>query len=666
MKLLVTSALPYANGEIHLGHLAGAYLPADIYVKYHRLKGTDVIFICGSDEHGVPITIAAQRAGISPKELVDHYHPLIKQSFEKFGIEFDNYSRTSLSLHYRTVQDFFLQIYRRGFITPKTTSQLYCPRCKMFLADRYVEGACPSCGNNEARGDQCEQCGKWLEPFELIDPRCKVCGMTPERRETVHWFFRLSQFETNLRTWLASKTHWKPNVMRFCEGWLKRGLVDRPITRDLSWGVPVPLPEAAGKVFYVWFDAPIGYISATQDWAESLGRPDLWKDYWFNPQTKLVHFIGKDNIVFHAIVWPAMLMAHDEFILPSEIPANEFLNLEGAKLSTSRNRAIWLSDYLSQYPPDPLRYALAINLPENRDVDFTWADFHSRNNNELADILGNFINRVVVFIKRYYSGKIPQFTGTDSDSEKVIGMAQEIVVRIATLIEGFQIKDAAREMMNLAAIGNRYFDHSAPWRTFSADRAQCNRTMAVCSKLISMLEIITYPFLPFTSRKIAKMLNLGKRTWDDVLNPAVPSELGETEILFQKLPEKIIIQEKSKLGPDKKEKNEREPSMITIDEFKKIDLRVALVKSAERIPGTSKLLKLVIDLGKEERQIVAGIGETYSPEAVVGKQIVVVANLQPATIRGVESFGMLLAAVDGKQVALIRPEQDVTPGTAVT
>lgn len=667
----MTSALPYANGEIHFGHLAGAYLPADIYVKYHRLKGSDVVYICGSDEHGVPITIAAQQMGISPKELVDRYHPSIKSSFERFGIEFDHYSRTSLAIHYRTAQEFFLKVYQNGFITPKTTAQLYCANCQIFLADRYVEGTCPSCGAVDARGDQCESCGKWLEPAELIQPRCKTCGNTPQMRETTHWFFALSKFEERLRNWLDSKKVWKPNVKRFCEGWLKRGLMDRPITRDLSWGVPVPLPEAKGKVMYVWFDAPIGYISATKEWAEKIGAPERWQDYWLNEKTKLVHFIGKDNIVFHAIVWPAMLMAYGDYILPAEIPANEFLNLEGAKLSTSRGWAIWLPDYLMRFPADPLRYALAVNLPENRDVDFTWADFHSRNNNELADVLGNFVNRVVMFVKKNYSGRVPSAEADGARAMEVLKKIEEAPREIGRLIESFQIKEATREVMTLPALGNRFFDYEAPWRTFKEDRQRCDRTIAVCLRLVSALEVLLYPFLPFTSRKIGKFLELKKRWWHDVARPAVPAEIGEIEILFQKLDEKVVLDERARLGKkameEKEEKDKgKEREMITIEDFKKLDLQVAEVKNAERILGTTKLIKMIIDLGGEERQIVAGIGECYEPEELVGKRIVVITNLQPVKIRGVESQGMLLAAVDEAKVVVVTLDREISPGARVS
>lgn len=665
MRILVTSALPYANGEIHFGHLAGAYLPADIYVKYHRLKGSDVLYICGSDEHGVPITIAAQKEGISPKELVDRYHPSIKRSFEQLGIEFDNYSRTSLPIHYETAQEFFLTVYKKGFIIPKTTKQLYCPKCAMFLADRYVEGVCPNCSAAGARGDQCEACGRWLEPSDLIEPKCKTCGATPEMRESTHWFFTLSQFEKRLREWVDSKNNWKPNVKRFCEGWFKRGLADRPITRDLSWGVPVPLPEAKGKVMYVWFDAPIGYISSTREWAEKQGASERWRDYWLDKRTRLVHFIGKDNIVFHAIVWPAMLMAHGDYILPAEIPANEFLNLEGAKLSTSRNWAIWLPDYLARFPADPLRYCLALNLPENRDVDFTWADFHARTNNELADVFGNFVNRVTVFIKKYYGGKVPDVTPDDEASLAVLKTITEAPGKIGSLIDSFQIKDGTRELMNLAALGNRYFDYQAPWRSFQEERKACDRTMNVCLRLVSALEVLSYPFLPFTSKKIGKMLGLDKRHWDEAANPVFPSEIGEAEILFEKLDQEIVVQERTRLGKIE-EKQKEKIGMITIDDFKKIELRTARIKSAERVPGTAKLIKMMIDLGQEERQIVAGIGDNYQPEELPGKEIVVVTNLQPARLRGVESNGMLLAAVDGSKVVLICPEKPVSPGSPVS
>ncbi|MEO0082319.1 MAG: methionine--tRNA ligase [candidate division WOR-3 bacterium] len=687
MKTLVTSALPYANGEIHFGHLAGAYLPADIYVKYLRLKGADVVYICGSDEHGVPITLAAQKEGLSPQATVDKYHPSIKRSFEQFGIEFDNYSRTSLPIHHQTAQEFFLKVYEKGLLEPRTTRQLYCPSCRMFLADRYVEGICPSCGSDRARGDQCEACGKWIEPFDLVNPRCKTCGARPEVRETRHWFFLLSRLESRLRKWLAGKPDWKPNVKRFCEGWFARGLQDRAVTRDLPWGVPVPLPEAQGKVMYVWFDAPIGYISSTKEWAANQGRADRWKDYWLDEKTRLVHFIGKDNIVFHAIVWPAMLMAHEGIVLPAEIPANEFLNLEGDKLSTSRNWAVWLPDYLAQFPADPLRYALAVNLPENRDVDFTWRDFRARNNDELADVLGNFVNRVAVFIQNNYAGRVPDVGAEDESSLEVLRTIERATAEVGTMIETFRIKDAARRVMTLAALGNRYFDYQAPWRSFRQDRDKCDRTMAVCMRLVSSFEILLYPFLPFTSRKLAAMLGLGPRLWDDAARPTLPAQLGPVAILFTKIGEEKIAEQVARLGParaqpgfhrpDTRSKEQRparsgpepgakEKPMISYDEWRKVELRTARITAAERVSGTEKLVKMMIDLGTEQRQIVAGIGKGYAPDELVGRTIIVVANLKPAKIRGVESNGMLLAAVDGDQLALLTVDRPVAPGTGVS
>jgi methionyl-tRNA synthetase len=674
MKILVTSALPYANGEIHLGHLAGAYLPSDIYVRYQRLKGRDIIYICGSDEHGVPITLAADKQKVNPQVIVDKYHKSIKESFEKFGCSFDNYSRTSLPLHHKTAQDFFTKIYNKGYIYPKTISQFFCHNCNMFLADRYVTGTCPHCGNDKARGDQCESCGRWLEPFNLIEPKCKTCEEKPEERKTSHYFFKLSQFQDTLQKWIREKTNWKDNVKRFCEGWFSQGLEDRAITRDLTWGVKVPLAEAQNKVLYVWFDAPIGYISSTKEWALKKGKPDLWKDYWLDSKTKLVHFIGKDNIVFHAIVWPAMLFAHQEFILPSEIPANEFLNLEGRKLSTSENWAVWLPEYLQEFEPDPLRYALAVNLPENRDIDFAWRDFLSRNNNELADVLGNFVNRVATFINKNYNGNIPENGKFNESDNEVLSKIEATTKKVGELLESFQIKDSIRELMTLPGLGNRYFDYQAPWTSFKTDRAKCNTTINVCARVIASLSITLEPFLPFTAEKIKKLIQIQSKNWDDAVNPKFGKTLGPISILFPKIEEKVINAQIDKLGKPsvetksvKIQEAEKEKQMeITFDEFKKIELKVAKIINAERVTGTDKLIRMDIDLGTEKRQIVAGIGSVYTPEALVGKNIVVVANLQKAKIRGVESFGMLLAAVDGTDISLVTLEKDIKLGSSVS
>ncbi|MEO0092130.1 MAG: methionine--tRNA ligase [candidate division WOR-3 bacterium] len=674
MKILVTSALPYANGEIHLGHLAGAYLPADIYVRYQRLKGQDIIFICGSDEHGVPITVAAEKEKVSPQVIVDRYHYSIKKSFEQFGCSFDNYSRTSLPLHHKTAQDFFLKIYQKGYIYPKTISQFFCHNCNMFLADRYVTGICPHCNNDKARGDQCEICGRWLEPYQLKEPRCKTCGTTPEAKETTHYFFRLSQFQKTLEDWIRSKRHWKDNVKKFCEGWFAQGLEDRAITRDLSWGVKVPLKEAENKVLYVWFDAPIGYISSTKEWAEKIGQPDRWKDYWLDSNTKLVHFIGKDNIVFHAIVWPAMLLAHGDYILPAEIPANEFLNLEGRKLSTSENWAVWLPEYLKEFEPDPLRYALAVNLPENRDVDFAWRDFLSRNNNELADILGNFVNRVATFINKNYNGRIPEANKIGESENEILTKIKETTEKVGSLIETFQIKDAIRELMTLPGLGNRYFDYQAPWLSYKQDRPKCDTTINICSRIIASLSILLEPFLPFTAEKIKKLIQTQSKSWNSAVNPQFSNTLGEISILFPKIEEKLIIAQIEKLGkkiisesPQYNQLQTKErPMEITIDDFKKIELKVAKIINAERVAKTERLIRMDIDLGTEKRQIVAGIGSAYSPENLIGRNIVVVANLQKAKIRNVESHGMLLAAVDGNDISLVILDKEIRPGSPVS
>ncbi len=655
MRILVTTALPYANGDIHLGHLAGCYLPADIYCRYQRSKGRDVIHIGGTDEHGVPITLLAEREKKSPQEIVDFYHKRIKDSFEKFGILFDNFSRTSLPLHHKTSQDFFLKIYEKGYIYPKKVRQFFCPNCQFFLADRYLEGTCPHCQNPKARGDQCEECGRWLEPFMLLEPKCKTCGGLPEERETEHYFFALSRFQKQLEDWIKEKRHWKENVKRFCEGWFRQGLEDRAITRDLPWGVKVPLPEAKGKVLYVWFDAPIGYISSTMEWAEKIGKKDLWKEYWLSSETRLIHFIGKDNIVFHAIVWPAMLMAYGDFILPSEIPANEFLNLEGRKISTSENWAIWLPDYLKEFPPDPLRYALANNLPENRDIDFTYKEFQAKNNNELADIYGNFVNRVLLFIKKNL-GEIKEGKVEDEVRAKI----EEVKKEAENLIERFRIRDGLKVLMALPSFGNRYFDYQEPWRTVKSDRKRCEKTIFNCLKLIEACEVLLRPYLPFTSEKMRRMLSLKERNWDELEDNSfftTSPQLGEIEILFNKIPDEKIEIELKKLKGETME--------ITIEEFKKIDLRVGRIINAERVPGSDKLLKLEVNLGSELRQIVAGIGSVYEPEELIGKNVCVVANLKKAKLRGVESYGMILAAEDGAVISLLVTDKEVRPGSPI-
>ena len=552
-KILVTAALPYANGPLHLGHLAGAYIPADVYVRYQRLKGSDVIFICGSDEHGVPITIRADAERIAPQEVVDRYHVIMKNSFDRLGIRFDNYSRTSLPLHHRISQDFFLRLYHKGYIREESVRQLYCAACRRFLPDRYIEGECPHCHSPGARGDLCETCGRWLEPEQLINPRCKICGATPEMRETRHWFFRLPEFQKPLEEWQASKKHWKSNVREFSSGWFSEGLTDRSITRDIDWGIPVPLEGAAGKVLYVWFDAPIGYISSTVEWSQKQNQPELWRRYWCDPQTRLIHFIGKDNIVFHAIVWPAMLMAHGEFILPDNIPANEFLTIEGKKLSTSRNWAVWVDDYLAVFPPDPLRYYLSDNAPENKDADFAWKDFQTHNNSELADVLGNLINRSLAFVEKHFEAKVPAAGELSGEDRAILGAAEQATREIGASLEDFQVRAAVGQLMDLARKGNKYFNDTAPWTTLKTDRSRCGTTLNTTLQLEAALAVLMEPFLPFSAERLWNMLNLPgsvhDRLWYET--PKLRLEeyhpLGKKEILFQKIEDPIIEAQIAKL-----------------------------------------------------------------------------------------------------------------------
>jgi methionyl-tRNA synthetase len=552
-KILVTSALPYANGPLHLGHLAGAYIPADIYVRYQRLKGSDIVFICGSDEHGVPITIRADREGISPQQVVDRFHHMMKESFGRLGINFDNYSRTSLPLHHKISQDFFLNLYHKGHIVEQEVSQYYCATCGRFLPDRYIEGECPHCHRSGARGDQCESCGRWLEPEQIVNPVCKICSSTPVKRSTKHWYFRLSEFQKKLEDWQASKPDWKSNVREFCSGWFKEGLTDRPITRDIDWGIPVPLPDAQGKVLYVWFDAPIGYISSTVEWAQNLGDPDRWRHYWCDPATRMLHFIGKDNIVFHAIVWPAMLMAHGGFILPDHIPANEFLTIEGEKLSTSRNWAIWADEYLEILPPDPLRYYLAANAPENKDADFAWKDFQAKNNNELADVLGNLVNRSLSFIEKHFAARVPPAPEPSEADRAVLAAIARSASQIGRSLEEFQVRRAIGELMDLARIGNKYFNDSAPWSSIKSDRARCAATLNTTVQLEAALAVLMEPFLPFSAVKLWSMINgpgaLCDQRWHDVPHLRLEADhaLGRREILFTKIEDALIDAQIAKL-----------------------------------------------------------------------------------------------------------------------
>ncbi len=675
-RILVTSALPYANGPIHLGHLAGAYLPADVYVRYQRFKKRDVVYICGTDEHGVPIAIAAEKEGVTPQQIVDRYYADHLDTFTRFGMSFDNFSRTSRPIHHKTSKDFFQKVYDKKYLVEKGIQQFYCESCSRFLADRFVEGKCPRCGREGARGDQCEKCGSSLEQTELIDPYCKVCGHAPVLKDTRHLFIKLNEFQKKLETWLAGKKEWKENVLNYCRGWFKEGLGERAVTRDLKWGIQVPTPGYEDKVIYVWFEAPIGYISATKEWAERIGQPDKWKEYWQDAETKLVHFIGKDNIVFHAIIWPAMLMAHGDYILPSDIPANEFLNLQGEKLSTSRNYAVWLGEYLAKFPPDPLRYYLAAIAPETKDADFTWTEFQQRNNSELADILGNFVNRTLTFAKRQFKG-VPQAGALDDLDRAMLQVLHKAPQEIGDLLEHYELRRSLSAMMDVARFANKYFNDQQPWATLKTDRAKCATTINISLQAVRTLAVLMAPFLPFSAEKVWAMLgqtdDVHEQAWDDaattMLQPGQP--LGQEQILFTKIEDKQIQPEIDRLAA-LSGKVEAQPAekpieaKITYDEFAKVQLRTAQVLKAEKVEKADKLLRLEIQLGAEQRQIVAGIAKHYTPEQIVGKTIVVVANLQPAKIRGLESNGMLLAAEDETGVlAVLTPERSVQSGTKV-
>jgi len=672
-KVLVTSALPYANGKIHLGHLSGAYLPADIYVRYKRLNGDDIVYICGSDEHGVPITITADKEKVTPKEIIDRYHEANKNAFEKFGMSFDIYSRTSLPIHHQTAQEFFKCFYDQGLLVEKKSLQFYDEKVKMFLPDRYVEGTCPRCGNEEARSDECEKCGSLYDPSELKNPKSKITGETPILKETSHYFFPLGKYQKRLEEYIAEmseKYGWKENVLQYCRGWFNDGLKDRAVTRDLDWGVKVPLDGVQNKVLYVWFEAVLGYISATKELSLQKGNPDFWKNYWQDEKTKYIAFIGKDNVVFHTIIFPAMLMAwndarEDKFVLPQNVPANEFLNFEGKKFSKSRGWGIDVDEFLELFPADLLRYTLAANLPENKDTDFYWKEFQARTNGELADILGNFINRTLTFTFKHFDGKVPQRNKLEKIDEEMLSLLKEAPAKISDLLERFKIKDAVFEMLNVARAGNKYFNDSEPWKTSKSDKEKCATTINICLNAIYTLAEIFEPVIPFTSKKIFEMLNAKPTEWQKCgeANLPVGQKLNDPQILFNKIEDKIIDEQINKL-PKAEEQPKELVEEISINEFKKVKLRVAQIIAAENVKKSDKLLKLQIDLGNEKRQLVAGIAKSYSPEELIGKKILVVANLKPAKLFGIESQGMVLALDTNEEgkVKLIEIDQSIELG----
>jgi len=674
-KILVTSALPYVNGPIHLGHLSGAYLPADIYVRYKRLNGDDILFICGSDEHGVPITISADKEGVKPQVIIDRYHELNKKTFSSFGMTFDNYSRTSLPIHHETAKEFFLEFYNRGLLIEKKTNQFYDEKVKMFLPDRYVEGTCPKCGFEQARSDECENCGSLYDPSELLNPKSKITGETPSLRETTHYYFPLGKYQSSLEKYINDmdeKYGWKDNVLQYCRGWLKEGLKDRAITRDLDWGIKVPVDSAAGKVIYVWFEAVLGYISSTKELSQLRNEPDFWKKYWQDTQTKYIAFIGKDNVVFHTIIFPAILMAWNEgdkekYCLPQNVPANEFLNFEGKKFSKSRNWGIDVVDFLKIFPPDPLRYTLAANLPESRDTDFYWKEFQARNNNELADIFGNLINRTFTFVHKHFDGKVPARSKTENIDDEMLKLISEYPSKISSLFENFRIKEGVLEIMNLARAGNKYFNDNEPWKTVKSDKEKCGTTLNICLQTIYTLAELFSPVIPFSSEKLFKMLNKEPINWSDAGKINLPEghQLNKPEILFQKIEDEIIEKQMNQLG---RPEDALQPAdeLITIDDFMKVHLKAADIISAERVNKSEKLLKLIVRVDDKERQVIAGIGKSYSPEDIIGKKVVLVANLKPAKLMGQESNGMILAAEkeDGSLYLLILDDK-IKNGTRV-
>lgn len=670
-RYTVTAALPYTNGPIHIGHLAGVYVPADIYSRYLRLQGRDVAFICGSDEHGVAISMKAKKEGITPQEVIDKYDGIIKQSFADFGISFDNYSRTSAKIHHETASEFFRKLYDQGDFIEETTEQLYDEKAAQFLADRFVTGTCPKCSNPEAYGDQCEKCGTSLNATDLINPKSTITGTTPILKATKHWFLPLDRYEDFLKQWILDghKNDWKPNVYGQVKSWIDDGLKPRAVTRDLDWGIDVPVAGAEGKKLYVWFDAPIGYISSTKEWAQNVGKD--WEPYWKDQDTKLVHFIGKDNIVFHCIIFPAMLKAEGTYILPDNVPANEFLNLEGNKLSTSKNWAVWLHEYLVDFPgkQDALRYALTANAPETKDNDFTWKDFQARNNNELAAIFGNFINRVVVLTQKYYQGEVPQPNELTEVDQQVLAELKAFPAVIASSIERYRFREAQGELMNVARLGNKYLADEEPWKMVKENPERVKTQMYVALQVAAALAYLSEPFLPFTAAKLGAMLKIESDNWDTVfakkaLLPAGHT-IGQAEILFAQIEDEAIQQQIDKLEATKKANTMTNPDVTpqketaTFDDFSKIDLRVGTIIEAEKMPKADKLLVLKVDTGIDVRTIVSGIAEHFTPEEVVGRRVTVLVNLAPRALRGVESQGMLLLTqnAEGKLV-FVNPDAD--------
>ena len=676
-RYTITAALPYANGPVHIGHLAGVYVPADIYVRYLRSRGRDVAFVCGSDEHGVAITLKARKEGVTPQQVVDEYHEIIKGSFEQFGISFNVYSRTSAKVHHETSSQLFKKLFDQGVFKEKTSSQYYDEEAEQFLADRYIIGTCPNCNYDQAYGDQCEKCGSSLSPSELIEPKSALSGGKPVRKETTHWYLPMENYENWLRQWiLEDHKEWKANVYGQCKSWLDAGLRPRAMTRDLDWGVKVPVEGADGKVLYVWFDAPIGYISATKEWARDHGKD--WEPYWKAKDTRLIHFIGKDNIVFHCIIFPSILKAEGSYILPDNVPANEFLNLEGDKISTSRNWAVWLHEYLEELPgkEDVLRYTLCANAPETKDNDFTWKDFQSRNNSELVAIYGNFINRALVLTHKYYDGKIPERRELFDIDTEAINRVKETPERIAKALEAFKFRDGLNEFIDLARVGNKYLADTEPWKVIKDNPERVHTILNIALQIAANLAILGEPFLPKTSLKLRNILRTPISNWDSAGGLELlmtGHQLGKVELLFEKIEDHLIEAQIQKLQNTKDQNAQAEVTVkaskpgITYDDFSKLDIRIGTVLAAEAMPKSKKLLKLLVDTGIDKRTILSGIAQHYSPEAVIGKQVSVLVNLAPRKMMGIESQGMILMAEDSSgDLKFVLPSESVDNGAMVS
>ena len=684
-RYTITAALPYTNGPIHIGHLAGVYVPADIFARYQRLKNNEVAFICGSDEHGVAISIKAKKEHTTPQAIIDKYHAIIKQSFADFGISFDNYSRTSLPIHHQTASDFFRKLYEQGDFIEEISEQLYDEEAHQFLADRFVIGTCPKCGNPEAYGDQCERCGSSLNATDLIDPKSSITGSKPTLKATKHWFLPLNRYQEFLEKWILEghKNDWKPNVYGQVKSWLDDELKPRAVTRDLDWGIPVPVEGAEGKVLYVWFDAPIGYISSTKEWAEREGKD--WRPFWQDKDTELVHFIGKDNIVFHCIIFPAMLKAEGSYILPTNVPANEFLNLEGNKLSTSKNWAVWLHEYLQDFPnqQDVLRYALTANAPETKDNDFTWKDFQARNNNELVAIFGNFINRVAVLTQKYYEGEVPAAGTLNATDSETLQQLSELTKKIEQSLERYRFREAQQELMNIARLGNKYLADEEPWKLIKTDAERVKTVMYVALQVATALAITSEPFLPFTSEKLKNILQLGTTAWEQVKqNPTalLPTghKIGVATLLFEKIEDAAIAKQLERLENTKQANRQEaqaaaevavapQKELISYDDFAKMDIRIGTILSAEKMPKADKLLILKVDTGIDQRTIVSGIAQSFNPEEIIGKRVTVLANLAPRKLRGVESQGMILMVenAEGKYRFIAPDGEEIANGAEV-